>query len=121
MPSRQSEPIESREALEARYETARRKYGDTVPRPSWWGPGTGWYRTNSSSGRAVRVGCTIGCSITGRVTVVDQGTPRAVRAKRPENLLRLAYVRFTLYACSAMRAVDWSRAMSLGGRRCGSM
>ena len=35
--SRQSEPIESREALEARYETARRKYGDTVPRPSWWG------------------------------------------------------------------------------------
>jgi pyridoxamine 5'-phosphate oxidase len=35
--SRQSERIESREALEARYETARRKYGDAVPRPSWWG------------------------------------------------------------------------------------
>ncbi len=35
--SRQSEPIESREALVARYETARRKYGDAVPRPSWWG------------------------------------------------------------------------------------
>ena len=35
--SRQSELIESREALEARYETARRKYGEAVPRPSWWG------------------------------------------------------------------------------------
>ena len=35
--SRQSERIESREALEARYETARQKYGDAVPRPSWWG------------------------------------------------------------------------------------
>ena len=35
--SRQSAPIESREALEARYETARQKYGDAVPRPSWWG------------------------------------------------------------------------------------
>lgn len=35
--SRQSAPIESREALETRYETARQKYGDAVPRPSWWG------------------------------------------------------------------------------------
>ena len=35
--SRQSAPIESREALEARYERARQKYGDAVPRPSWWG------------------------------------------------------------------------------------
>ena len=35
--SRQSEPIEGREALEARYEAARHRYGDTVPRPSWWG------------------------------------------------------------------------------------
>lgn len=35
--SRQSERIESREVLEARYETARQKYGDAVPRPSWWG------------------------------------------------------------------------------------
>ena len=35
--SRQSEPIESREALEARYETARQQYGEAVPRPSWWG------------------------------------------------------------------------------------
>jgi len=35
--SRQSEPIEGREALEARYEAARQRYGDTVPRPSWWG------------------------------------------------------------------------------------
>ena len=35
--SRQSDPIESREALEARYEAARRRYGEAVPRPSWWG------------------------------------------------------------------------------------
>ncbi len=35
--SRQSEPIESREALEARYEAARQQYGNAVPRPSWWG------------------------------------------------------------------------------------
>jgi pyridoxamine 5'-phosphate oxidase len=35
--SRQSEPIESRAALDAGYETARQKYGDAVPRPSWWG------------------------------------------------------------------------------------
>ncbi|MBI4886579.1 MAG: pyridoxamine 5'-phosphate oxidase [Acidobacteria bacterium] len=35
--SRQSERIDSREALEARYEAARRLYGDQVPRPDWWG------------------------------------------------------------------------------------
>lgn len=35
--SRQSERIDSRTALEARYEAARREYGDAVPRPSWWG------------------------------------------------------------------------------------
>jgi pyridoxamine 5'-phosphate oxidase len=35
--SRQSETIESREALESRYEVARQLYGDTVPRPRWWG------------------------------------------------------------------------------------
>jgi len=35
--SHQSEPIENREALEARYEAARRQYGETVPRPPWWG------------------------------------------------------------------------------------
>jgi pyridoxamine 5'-phosphate oxidase len=35
--SRQSERIESREALESRYEVARQLYGDTVPRPRWWG------------------------------------------------------------------------------------
>jgi pyridoxamine 5'-phosphate oxidase len=35
--SRQSERIESRDALEAGYEAARQKYGDAVPRPSWWG------------------------------------------------------------------------------------
>ena len=35
--SRQSEPIESREALETCYETARQQYGEAVPRPSWWG------------------------------------------------------------------------------------
>ena len=35
--SRQSEPIESREALESRYDVARQLYGDAVPRPRWWG------------------------------------------------------------------------------------
>jgi pyridoxamine 5'-phosphate oxidase len=35
--SRQSERIESREALESRYEVARQLYGDSVPRPRWWG------------------------------------------------------------------------------------
>jgi len=35
--SRQSEHVESREALESRYEVARQIYGDTVPRPRWWG------------------------------------------------------------------------------------
>jgi pyridoxamine 5'-phosphate oxidase len=35
--SRQSEKIESREALESRYDVARNLYGDTVPRPRWWG------------------------------------------------------------------------------------
>ncbi|MGH9257805.1 MAG: pyridoxamine 5'-phosphate oxidase [Vicinamibacterales bacterium] len=35
--SRQSEHVESREALESRYEVARQIYGDSVPRPHWWG------------------------------------------------------------------------------------
>ena len=35
--SRQSERIESREALESRYEVARQLYGEAVPRPRWWG------------------------------------------------------------------------------------
>ena len=35
--SRQSEKIESREALESRYDAARQLYGDAVPRPRWWG------------------------------------------------------------------------------------
>lgn len=35
--SRQSDRIEGREALESRYEVARQIYGDTVPRPHWWG------------------------------------------------------------------------------------
>ena len=35
--SPQSERIESRRALEARYEEARERYGDQVPRPEWWG------------------------------------------------------------------------------------
>lgn len=35
--SRQSAPIESREALEARYAAAREEYGEDVPRPPWWG------------------------------------------------------------------------------------
>ena len=35
--SRQSDPIESREALESRFETARQVHGEIVPRPEWWG------------------------------------------------------------------------------------
>jgi pyridoxamine 5'-phosphate oxidase len=35
--SRQSEKIESREALQSRYDVARNLYGDAVPRPRWWG------------------------------------------------------------------------------------
>ena len=35
--SRQSETIESRQALESRYDVARNLYGDAVPRPRWWG------------------------------------------------------------------------------------
>jgi pyridoxamine 5'-phosphate oxidase len=35
--STQSEVIESREALEARYNVAREAYGEIIPRPSWWG------------------------------------------------------------------------------------
>lgn len=35
--SHQSAVIESRQALESRYEVARQVYGDAVPRPAWWG------------------------------------------------------------------------------------
>jgi pyridoxamine 5'-phosphate oxidase len=35
--SRQSEVIESREALVSRFTIARQEYGDRVPRPAWWG------------------------------------------------------------------------------------
>jgi pyridoxamine 5'-phosphate oxidase len=35
--SRQSEVVESREALESRFAIARQEYGDRVPRPRWWG------------------------------------------------------------------------------------
>jgi pyridoxamine 5'-phosphate oxidase len=35
--SKQSEVIQSRESLEARYHFARQTYGDQVPRPVWWG------------------------------------------------------------------------------------
>jgi pyridoxamine 5'-phosphate oxidase len=35
--SDQSDVIESRTALESRYELARRMYGETIPRPNWWG------------------------------------------------------------------------------------
>ena len=35
--SNQSEVIESRAALESRFDVAREIYGDTIPRPSWWG------------------------------------------------------------------------------------
>ena len=35
--SNQSEVIENRAALESRYEVARKTYGETIPRPAWWG------------------------------------------------------------------------------------
>jgi pyridoxamine 5'-phosphate oxidase len=35
--SRQSEVIESRDSLEARFTFARQEYGDRVLRPAWWG------------------------------------------------------------------------------------
>jgi pyridoxamine 5'-phosphate oxidase len=35
--SNQSDVIESRAALESRYDVARQTYGDTIPRPHWWG------------------------------------------------------------------------------------
>jgi pyridoxamine 5'-phosphate oxidase len=35
--SNQSEVIESRAALESRYNVARELYGEAIPRPSWWG------------------------------------------------------------------------------------
>jgi pyridoxamine 5'-phosphate oxidase len=35
--STQSEVIASRAELEARYRVARDTYGETIPRPSWWG------------------------------------------------------------------------------------
>jgi pyridoxamine 5'-phosphate oxidase len=35
--SRQSDVIESRDALESRFTIVRQTYGDRVPRPVWWG------------------------------------------------------------------------------------
>ena len=35
--SRQSAAIDSRERLEAEFDEAARRFGDAVPRPSWWG------------------------------------------------------------------------------------
>jgi pyridoxamine 5'-phosphate oxidase len=35
--SKQSAAIESRNALESRFEVARNVYGESVPRPDWWG------------------------------------------------------------------------------------
>jgi pyridoxamine 5'-phosphate oxidase len=35
--SNQSDVIESRAVLESRYEVARQTYGDSIPRPHWWG------------------------------------------------------------------------------------
>lgn len=35
--SNQSEVVESRAAIESRYEAARQQYGDQIPRPHWWG------------------------------------------------------------------------------------
>jgi Pyridoxine 5'-phosphate oxidase C-terminal dimerisation region len=36
MASRQSEVLDSREALESRFTIARQTYGERVPRPAWW-------------------------------------------------------------------------------------
>jgi pyridoxamine 5'-phosphate oxidase len=35
--SRQSERVENRTVLEVAYDAARRKFGENVPRPAWWG------------------------------------------------------------------------------------
>ncbi len=35
--SQQSERVESRATLESLFESAAKRYGDDVPRPSWWG------------------------------------------------------------------------------------
>jgi pyridoxamine 5'-phosphate oxidase len=35
--SAQSEVIDSRAALESRFDLARQMYGETIPRPAWWG------------------------------------------------------------------------------------
>jgi pyridoxamine 5'-phosphate oxidase len=35
--SNQSQVIESRAALESRYDVAREMYGESIPRPDWWG------------------------------------------------------------------------------------
>ena len=35
--SRQSEVLDSRDALESRFTIARQTYGEQVPRPAWWG------------------------------------------------------------------------------------
>lgn len=35
--SRQSESVDSRAALDASYELAKQRYGESVPRPEWWG------------------------------------------------------------------------------------
>ena len=35
--SDQSRVVENRAALESRFEAARQRYGEVVPRPSWWG------------------------------------------------------------------------------------
>ena len=35
--SRQSEVLDSRDALESRFTIARQTYGERVPRPAWWG------------------------------------------------------------------------------------
>jgi pyridoxamine 5'-phosphate oxidase len=35
--SHQSTVLNSRDALESRYDVARQTYGDRIPRPSWWG------------------------------------------------------------------------------------
>jgi len=35
--SQQSSVVESRDVLEAQFDAARQRFGETVPRPAWWG------------------------------------------------------------------------------------
>ena len=86
--SRQSETIESREALESRYEVARQLYGDAVPRPAVVGRLPRRARRDSSSGRDAPAVCTIGCSTASRPTA--PGRASASPRSPPSSRRRLA-------------------------------